>query len=172
MTRMKSLPVCVFLGVAGVFGAGIASAADIRGTIATTLTITEDSQLVGDVTCTMTGTPCIVFGASGITLKLNNFSMTGQANPTTGCSGGQTAGEVGILINGLRGNIVQGPGVVQRFRAHGIQISSASSRTLVTVVTVSTNCLSGIFVSASSDNEVEGNVAVRNGNATAACGGI
>jgi len=172
MTRVKPLLVCGCLIVAGFFSSGTARAADIRGTIATTLTITEDSQLVGDVTCTMTGAPCITFGASGVTLKLNNFSMTGQANPTTGCSGGQTVNEIGILINGLRGNIVQGPGVVQRFRAHGIQISGGSSRVLVTVVTVSTNCLSGIVMSASSDNEVEGNVSVRNGNATSPCGGI
>lgn len=53
-----------------------ASAADIRGTISSTLIITEDSQLVGDVTCTVTGAPCIAFGASGISLKLNGFSLT------------------------------------------------------------------------------------------------
>jgi hypothetical protein len=135
MTRVKAPLVGLFLSVAGFLSGGIASAADIRGTISTTLTITEDSQLVGDVTCTMTGTPCIAFGASGVTLNLNNFSMTGQADPTTGCSGGQTANEVGILINGGRGNIIQGPGVVQRVRASGITISGGSSLVLVKLVT-------------------------------------
>jgi hypothetical protein len=37
------------------------------------LTITENSQLVGDVTCTVTGAPCITFGAPGIALKLNGL---------------------------------------------------------------------------------------------------
>jgi hypothetical protein len=40
-----------------------AAAEDISGTIATTKVIVEDSRLVGDVTCTMTTTPCIQFGA-------------------------------------------------------------------------------------------------------------
>jgi hypothetical protein len=150
-----------------------ASAADIRGTISSTLTITEDSQLVGDVTCTVTGAPCITFDASGIALKLNGFSITGQADPVTACGGSQTAGEHGIVINGLRGVVVQGPGTVQRFRAQGVLITGGSSRVLVTQVTASTNCMSGIFVTmASSDNELHANVAVRNGNGTAACGGI
>src|SRR5262245_66225078 len=75
-----------------------AQAADISGTIATTLTIVDDSQLVGDVTCTVVGAPCIAFGASGITLKLNGFTMTGLANLLTPCA---TAGpnEVGIEVN-------------------------------------------------------------------------
>jgi hypothetical protein len=50
-------------------GAGIAQAEDISGPIAVTKTIFEDSQLVGDVTCTMTDGPCIDFGASHITLR-------------------------------------------------------------------------------------------------------
>ena len=45
-------------------------ATEISGTIATTLVIYDDSELVGDVTCTVVGAPCIAFGASGITLKL------------------------------------------------------------------------------------------------------
>ena len=54
--------------------AGTASASNISGTISATLTITEDSQLVGDVTCTVTGAACITFGTSGIALKLNGFA--------------------------------------------------------------------------------------------------
>lgn len=173
MTQVKGRHVCVLLvALAVISTAGPAMAADIRGTIASTLTLTEDSQLVGNVTCTVTGAPCITFGSSGVTLTLNGFTMTGQADASTGCNGGSTAGEAGILINGRRGNIVQGPGVVQRFRGHGIQIIGGSSRVLVTLMSISTNCLSGIFVAASSDNELDGNIAVRNGNATAPCGGI
>ena len=60
---------------------GSAHAANIGGTITGTLTITEDSQLVDDVTCTLTGAPCIAIGAPNITLNLNGFTMTGQADP-------------------------------------------------------------------------------------------
>ena len=161
------------LGVSLFLISETASASDIRGTISSTLTITNDSQLVGNVTCSVTGAPCIAFGASGISLKLNGFSITGQADPVTACSGGQTGGEVGINVAGLRGVIIQGPGVVQRFRAHGIRITEGSSRVFVTQVTVSTNCMSGIIVTlGASDNELEGNTSVRNGNGSLPCGGI
>ena len=108
----------------------------------------------------------------GIALKLNGFSITGQADAVTGCAGGQVANESGILVNGMRGAVIQGPGIVQRFRMEGIQISGGSSRVLVTQVTASTNCRSGIFVNASSDNDIEANTSVRNGNGTSPCGGI
>jgi len=173
---MRSLRVPIATMVFGaslVLMGGTASAVDISGTISSTLTITEDSQLVGNVTCTVTGAACITFAASGVTLKLNGFSMTGQADPVTGCSGSGTAGEHGILINGQRGVVIRGPGVVQRFRNQGIIISGGSSRVLVTQVTASTNCASGLWVgNGSSDNELEANISVRNGSATAACGGI
>src|SRR5712691_8151245 len=51
-------------------GSGAAHATDISGTISSTLTIFEDSQLAGDVSCTMVGTPCVVFGAPDIVLSL------------------------------------------------------------------------------------------------------
>src|SRR5687768_8936981 len=62
-------------------GAGRAEAEDISGVIATTKVIYEDSRLVGDVTCTTAAGPCIDFGVSGITLRLNGFTMTGPGNP-------------------------------------------------------------------------------------------
>jgi hypothetical protein len=161
------------LGLVLLFVTSTASATDIRGTISSTLTIAEDSQLVGNVTCTVTGAACISFGAPGIALKLNGFSLTGQGDPVTGCAGGQVMGEVGILINGLRGVIVQGPGVIQRFRANGINVTGASSRVFVTQVTSATNCFSGILVTgASSDNDVQASTFVNNGNGLSPCGGI
>ena len=68
--------------------AGIAAAEDISGTISVTKIIVEDSRLVGNVTCTMTTTPCIQFGAPNIALRLNGFAVTGPANPddTTTCN--------------------------------------------------------------------------------------
>jgi parallel beta-helix repeat protein len=156
-----------------VLAASTTFAADIQGTISSTLTITETSELVGNVTCTVTGAACIAFGAPGIALKLNGFAITGQADPVTGCAGGAVAGEHGILINGLRGAVIQGPGIVQRFRAQGIIITGASSRVLVSRVTTATNCNAGIIVTgASTDNDLEANTSVSNGNSSAACGGI
>lgn len=170
MRRLKSpLATLVFFVALVVTTAG----AGISGTITSTLTITEDSDLVGNVTCIVTGAPCISFGAAGIALRLNGFSITGQGDAATGCGGGQVANEHGILVNAMRGAVIQGPGVVQRFRGMGIQIGGASSRVLVTRVTTSTNCLSGIIVTqASSDNELEANISVRNGNVASPCGGI
>src|SRR4051812_18533157 len=85
-----------------------ACAADISGTISTTLTISDNSKLVGDVTCTVTDLPCIAIGASGITLDLNGFTMTGQADAQTGCNGGPTtfvptASEDGIFASAQTG---------------------------------------------------------------------
>lgn len=164
----------VMAGLGVLLPNAMASATDIRGTISSTLSITEDSQLVGNVTCTVTGAPCIDFGASGIALRLNGFSITGQADSVTGCSGGTTGGEHGIRVNGVRGAVIQGPGVVQRFRAAGVLVTGGSSRVRVALVTASTNCTSGILVGNSSDNEFESNISVRNGNAGTGvnCGGI
>lgn len=171
--RSVRAPVAMLVfSVSLVLTAGTASGADISGTISSTLTITQDSQLVGNVTCTVTGAPCIDFGAPGIALKLNGFSITGQADPVTGCGGGSTGGENGIRVNAVRGAVIQGPGIVQRFRAAGVFVTGGSSRVLVTLVTASTNCTSGILVGNSSDNEFDANISVRNGNATNACGGI
>ena len=84
-----------------------ASADDISGVISATRTITRDSQLVGDVTCMVTGAACIAIGASGVTLDLNGFSIIGQGDAATGCAGAQTAGENGVVIAGQRGVIAR-----------------------------------------------------------------
>jgi hypothetical protein len=149
----------------------ISPAADIGGTISTTLTITEDSQLVDDVTCTVTGAPCIAIGAPNVKLELNGFTMTGQADPKTGCRGTSTANEVGIEANAQRNAVIVGPGVVERFRSHGIRLLNATGGK-VTDLTMSTNCASGIIVQGGSLNEVEGTTAIQNGNLGAPCGGI
>lgn len=137
----------------------------------------EDSRLVGDVTCTVSGLPCIAVAASDITLDLNGFTVTGLGNALTGCGGGPSTfafiaeAEHGILVNGQTGVTIRGPGLIQRFRGPGI-FALNSNRVTVTGVTASTNCLSGILFASGSDNRIEGNVAVRNGNGTFPCGGI
>jgi hypothetical protein len=118
-----------------------ASAEDISGTIAVTKVIVEDSQLVGNVTCTMTTTQCIQLGAPNIALRLNGFIITGPANPddTTTCQA--TSGPPlsdGIsngtsAANSQPGVQIIGPGMVQKFRRHGISSWSAGVSTHVTV---------------------------------------
>ena len=171
-TMAKFFGALTVLPLAVIGCAGVACATDINGTITTTLTITDNSRLVGDVTCTVTGAPCISFGASGLTLDLNGYSITGQGNPQTGCSGGQTAGEFGIFVNMLQNVTIRGLGLVQRFRNTGILVAGSTGVT-VSGVTASTNCASGIlFGGGSSDSLIENNVSVRNGNGASPCGGI
>jgi hypothetical protein len=143
----------------------------ISGTLTTTRTIARDARLTGDVGCTMTGAPCIQFGASGITLNLNGFTITGLADPSTGCSDGPTANELGIDTNGRSDITIQGPGLVQQFRGQGVSVSTASVRARIASVTSSTNCGSGIILRGS-ENLVEDNFLVRNGQLAAACGGV
>ena len=164
-------PSAAFLGALLACAGGV-QATDIGGTISTTLTITENSQLVDDVRCTVTGAACIAFGASGVTLELNGFTMTGRGDPQTGCSGTSTAGEVGILARGLKDVIIRGPGRVEQFRFFGIQVTNTTGGTIADV-TVATNCASGIYVSNGSANTLmERNVSIRNGHLEFACGGI
>jgi hypothetical protein len=150
---------------------GPVHAAQISGTITATMAITEDSQLVGDVTCTVTGVPCLDITASNVTLDLNGFSITGQASPQTGCAGGGASGtEHGIRILQQTGVTIRGPGIVQQFRVHGI-IINGSTGTHITGVTTSTNCAAGILLGGDS-NLIENNISIANGSLGAPCGGI
>ncbi len=161
------------LVVSLLLGIGVAQATDISGAISGTLTIFEDSRLVGNVTCTVVAAPCIQFGASDIELKLNGFIMTGQANPFISCNpGGPVLGEEGIDTNGQSNVEIEGPGLVRQFRDHGILIN-AGSGAQVDGITVSTNCHNGIEVEEASHSKVSGNIAVRNSSITTLpCGGI
>jgi hypothetical protein len=149
-----------------------AHAEDIRGVIVRPLMLSENSRLVGDVTCQVTGAPCIAFGVSNISLSLNGFTITGPNDPATGCKGASVGAETGISTNGQSNVGIRGPGVVQRFQGDGI-LFMGTARGWVQDVTTTTNCLSGIRVNpTSSAISVESNVSVRNGAAEAACGGI
>jgi hypothetical protein len=174
MRHPSRLRWCITLLTALVLHAGVVQAKDIGGVISATLTITEDSQLVDDVTCTVTGAACIAFGAANTRLELNGFTITGQADPATACFGGAIAGmggEFGIFVNGFNNITISGPGLVQRFRAQGIQLNNSSGST-IRDVTSSTNCASGFQLNNGSNNLLENNVSVRNASPTAACGGI
>jgi hypothetical protein len=169
--RRTCVWVAALLCATALISTGPVQAAQISGTITTTMAITEDSQLVGDVTCTVTGAPCLDVVASNVTLDLNGFSMTGQASPQTGCAGsGASGAEQGIRILQQTGVTVRGPGIVQQFRVHGI-IINGSTGTHITGVTTSTNCSSGILLAGDS-NVIENNISIANGSLGAPCGGI
>jgi hypothetical protein len=158
------------LVVALAVSAGTARATEISGTISSTLTLFDNSELVGDVTCTVVGAPCIRFGAPDLTLELNGFTMTGRADALTPCSVSRP-GEIGIDVNTQSREVIRGPGLVQQFGQFGIRLRQSTS-VAVKNVTLADNCWSGIIVGAGSGHELEGNVSVRNGNPDNPCGGI
>jgi parallel beta-helix repeat protein len=162
-----------------------ARAEDLSGIIATTKIIFDDSQLVGNVTCTITTAACIQFGAPNLTLRLRGFTITGTANPddTTTCqptSGPPLADGISngtTPVNGQPGARIVGPGMVQKFRRHGILIVGAAGgvSTNVTVkdITSHHNCYSGLLTNGMTDSLIEGIVSVRNAanSGAAPCGG-
>ena len=171
MVRLKIGGWLVAFPAALFFCAVGAHATDIGGSISTTLAITQNSQLVDDVTCSVTGAPCIAITAPNVTLNLNGFTMTGQADSQKPCTGAPVAGEEGIEVNTQTGVSILGPGLIRQFRAPGIRLITTTGVT-VTGVTTSTNCMSGILVNAGSSNELDNNVSIRNGVPTGGCGGI
>src|ERR1700687_5401190 len=90
-----------------------AQATDISGIISATFTIFEDSELVGDVTCQVAGAPCIAFGAPGIKLRLNGFTITDGANPSINC-GSSSFAEDGIQVDAQHDVAILGPGLVHK----------------------------------------------------------
>jgi hypothetical protein len=155
------------------FGSAPSAADNVSGLITRTYTIVEDTDLTGDVTCDVTGAPCFSFGASGVQLRLNGFTITGKADPATACSGAAlTANEGGIFTNNHSQVTVNGPGLVQRFRQHGVWVGGSQDARIANL-TASTNCGSGVFIAANSFGTlVEGITSVRNGSAAAPCGGV
>jgi hypothetical protein len=158
------------------FSTSIASAADrVSGPITRTYMIVEDTDLIGDVACDVgNNTPCFAFAAPNVELRLNGFSITGRGDAITGCGGTAAAGEAGVTTNSMAGVAVRGPGLVHRFRGDGITVAG-SRDARVEGLTLSTNCMSGVRVLATSFGTlVQGNTAVRNGSSTPGllCGGI
>lgn len=174
---MKNLKALTYLAAplfALVACATTARADEIGGNISQTWTISEDSELVDDVICAVPpGKPCIEFGASDITLKLNGFTITGPANPpTAGCTPTFSPDD-GIAVVGQHDVAILGPGLVQKFGRHGIFLGAATTRVRVKGVTASDNCFSGILMGGTTDSAVEKNVLVRNaiGSQNFPCGG-
>jgi hypothetical protein len=174
MTQWRSAVVLAAI-VSACFTSPALAADRVSGVLTGTYVIVEDTDLVGDVQCNVpNNTACFSFGASGVELRLNGFSITGRGDAVTGCGGTTGPNEFGITTNSMNRVSVRGPGIVKQFRADGVFIiGSADSR--VVDLTLSTNCMSGIRIAATSFGTlVENNVAVRNGasNPGLSCGGI
>jgi hypothetical protein len=146
-----------------------------------TLVITENTRLSCDVVCEVLTGPCIQFGKSNITLWLNGFTMTGPTAPAPECAPSPAFGPPpnpgafpfdGISTAGFDHVKVRGPGMVQKFRRHGVFVFD-SEKAKVEQVTSHYNCFSGIFLGFANDNEIKENVSVRNGRASTIfpCGG-
>jgi hypothetical protein len=150
--------------------AGTSQAAEtkISGTISTTVTLTQDSELVGDVTCKVVGGPCLAFGAGGIKLRLNGFTMTGTS---PGCTPA-TSFDDGIDVIQMNDVSILGPGLIQKFGGFGIFLASESD-VKVRGITATDSCFSGIFLGDVTDSKIEGNTSVRNsmGSEGGPCGG-
>ena len=173
----RSTPVVIAVGAIAftLFGSSASAADEVSGILTRTYVVVEDTDLVGDVICDVSSSPCFSFGASGVELRLNGFTITGKADAATGCGGpGNLPGECGVTTNARNNVSVRGPGVVQQFRNHGVFVTG-SLNTRVEGLTVSTNCGSGILVAANSFGTiVAANIAVRNGTSGVgfSCGGI
>jgi len=175
------------ISLALLFGAiatrGDAAKKGIAGVIPTTLTIYENSELTGDVQCLQSDNgPCIKFGKSGIKLDLNGFTMTGTANEppratcvTAAAFGAQEADGIQSRFDKVK---IEGPGMVQRMRRHGIALLGTSAdpvdKSVVKKLVSHQNCFSGIFLFFVNNTLVEGVVSARNSANSEArpCGGV
>src|SRR5262245_19478506 len=119
-----------------VLAMGWGQAESLAGMITTTHTLTQDTDLVGDVTCTVSDEPCLAFGAPGIQLRLHGYTITGRGSPDR-CPSGAAFGEVGIHTKKQAGVSIVGPGLVRRFREHGILVTG--ERSAVRQVVVASN---------------------------------
>jgi hypothetical protein len=140
----------------------------ISGTIDSTLTIVEDSELVGDVSCGVVGGPCIMIAAPHVSLRLNGHTLAGTI---AGCTP-DTSLDDGIDVKSEQDVAIVGPGLIQGFGGFGIFLKG-DTKARVKRVTISDNCFSGIILVATTDSDIERNVSVRNskGSENSPCGG-
>jgi parallel beta-helix repeat protein len=168
----------VALSLELVFATRTARAEDISGTITTTRFLTENSRLVDNVICQTTTEPCLDLAANNITLRLNGFTITGPAEPEAAVCNATSGLPMadGIRINNFAGVRIIGPGIIQRFRRHGIFVVGqigVRSRITISGVTSNHNCFSGLLTNMMSSSIVANVVSVRNAinSTTAPCGG-
>jgi hypothetical protein len=154
---------------------GVHAPREICGVVPATVFIDEDTRLTCDVVCETEVSPCIQFARPNIKLSLNGFKMTGPANPPANCVTTQNFLPAdGIASIGQNDVVIEGPGIVQRFRRWAIALSGLRNA-VVKRVTSHENCFSGLqIVGGTSDSLVEEVVSVRNAlaSSTFPCGGI
>jgi len=159
--KQATMMVILLVGIS-IIGTSMARATAIPGAISSTLTITSDSKLTVDVTCTVIAAPCIKFGTSGIELNLNGHAITGRGSRSS-CT--FTPNEDGIDTNGKNAVSIEGPGMIRRFQERGIVVSGNESE--VKGVVVVSSCFEGIVVMGSR-NRIENNSVDRASLATGA----
>lgn len=140
-----------------------------------TIIIVKNTRLTCDTQCETTETPCFMFGAPGIKLDLNGHRVWGPAEPPANCEATTTfrPGD-GIANFGHSDVVIHGPGLVEKFRRHGIALTGMMKGE-VKKVTSHQNCFSGIWLSANvREILVEEVVSVRNASGSNAfpCGGL
>lgn len=158
---------------------GHEKATEIHGLITETVELMEDSRLTGDVECQQLVGPCIRFGRPNIKLSLNGFTMTGTAHDPT--PGANCATDFAAR-DGIQSQVdevqIEGPGLVQRMRRHGIALLGATTdpveKAQVKKVTSHQNCFSGIYMNSVNNTLIDEVVSVRNSAASAfrPCGGV
>jgi hypothetical protein len=154
---------------------------DICGVIPTTLTIVENSRLTCDVQCLQTDNgPCINFGRPNIKLSLNSFKMTGPANEpaTANCVTTENFLEADGVHSKFDEVVIEGPGLIQRMKRHGIGLFGPSAdnfvdKAVVKKLVVHQNCFSGVWLVRVRHSLLEEVVSVRNSAASSSfpCGG-
>jgi hypothetical protein len=158
---------------------GVHEEREIHGDITSTVTIDENSKLTGDVECLQSTGPCIRFGGPGIRLDLNGFTMTGPANHPPGANCATDFADQDGIQSTFDDVVIQGPGLVQGMRRHGIALIGTSAadpveRAVVKKLVSHQNCFSGIFLGFVNNSLVDGVVSARNSAASAGrpCGGV
>jgi parallel beta-helix repeat protein len=145
----------------------------ISGEITSTLDLFQNAELVGDVTCNVANGPCLRISAPHVKLRLNGFTITGPADPPTDCVATTNfLPEDGIAVVNQEHVAILGPGVVQRFRRHGLLLID-SRMVKVQGLVSHHNCFSGLQMIRTTESEIVENVSVRNAIASEGfpCGG-
>jgi Right handed beta helix region len=142
---------------------------------AVTIILVKNTRLTCDTKCETTTTPCFQFGAPGIKLELNGHKVSGPAEPPANCETTVTflPGD-GIASFGQNDIVIHGPGLVEKFRRHGVALTGLV-KAEVKKITSHHNCFSGVWLAANvRESLVEEIVSVRNAIASAAfpCGGL
>jgi hypothetical protein len=142
---------------------------------AVTIVLVKNTRLMCDTKCETTVSPCFQFGAPGIKLDLNSHRVWGPAEPPANCEATSSflPGD-GIASFGHSDVVIHGPGLVEKFRRHGVALTGLM-KAEVKKITSHQNCFSGVWLSINvRETLVEEVVSVRNASASSLfpCGGV